>query len=120
MRASLFLFWPKLVDGDILSFAAKNPDEQTPVLLSAAAVKSLQSCPTLCDPIDGSPPGFPVPGILQARTLEWVAIPLSYALYSLLLGPWQALSPLLSHLSVFILSLSVPPFSVALYKHRSH
>ena len=36
--------------------------------------KSLQSCPTLCDPIDGSPPGFPVPGILQARTLEWVAI----------------------------------------------
>ena len=37
-----------------------------------AAVKSLQSCPTLCDPIDGSPPGSPVPGILQARTLEWV------------------------------------------------
>ena len=43
---------------------------------NAAAVdaKSLQSCPTLCDPIDGSPPGSPVPGILQARTLEWVAI----------------------------------------------
>ena len=40
----------------------------------AAAVKSLQSCPTLCDPIDGSPPGSTVPGILQARTLEWVAI----------------------------------------------
>ena len=40
----------------------------------AAAAKSLQSCPTLCDPIDGSPPGFPVPGILQAKTLEWVAI----------------------------------------------
>ena len=40
----------------------------------AAAAKSLQSCPTLCDPIDGSPPGFPVPKILQARTLEWVAI----------------------------------------------
>ena len=39
------------------------------------ATKSLQSCPTLCDPIDGSPPGSPVPGILQARTLEWVAIP---------------------------------------------
>ena len=38
----------------------------------AAVAKSLQSCPTLCDPIDGSPPGFPVPGILQARTLEWV------------------------------------------------
>ena len=40
----------------------------------AAVAKSLQSCPTLCDPIDGSPPGCPVPGILQARTLEWVAI----------------------------------------------
>ena len=39
--------------------------------LAAAAAKSLQSCPTLCDPIDGSPPGSPVPGILQARTLEW-------------------------------------------------
>ena len=38
----------------------------------AATAKSLQSCPTLCDPIDGSPPGSPVPGILQARTLEWV------------------------------------------------
>ena len=41
---------------------------------AAAAAKSLQSCPTLCDPIDGSPPGSPVPGILKARTLEWVAI----------------------------------------------
>ena len=44
---------------------------------AAAAAKSLQSCPTLCDPMDGSPPGSPVPGILQARTLEWVAISLS-------------------------------------------
>ena len=43
----------------------------------AAAAKSLQSCPTLCNPIDGSPPGTPVPGILQARTLEWVAISFS-------------------------------------------
>ena len=49
------------------------------LLLSAAAAKSLQSCPTLCDPIDGSPPGSPVPGILQARTLEWVAISFSNA-----------------------------------------
>ena len=55
----------------------------------AAAAKSLQSCLTLCDPIDGSPPGFPIPGILQARTLEWVAISFSktsftyvYFLYS--------------------------------------
>ena len=45
----------------------------------AAAAKSLQSCPTLCDPIDGSPPGSSVPGILQARTLEWVAISFSNA-----------------------------------------
>jgi len=44
---------------------------------AAAAAKSLQSCPTLCDPIDGSPPGSPVPWILQARTLEWVAISFS-------------------------------------------
>ena len=46
---------------------------------AATAAKSLQSCPTLCDPIDGSPPGSPVPGILQARTLEWVAIAFSNA-----------------------------------------
>ena len=48
-------------------------------MVAAAAAKSLQSCLTLCDPIDGSPPGFPVPGILQARTLEWVAISFSKA-----------------------------------------
>ena len=46
---------------------------------AAAAAKTLQSCPILCDPIDGSPPGSPVPGILQARTLEWVAISFSNA-----------------------------------------
>ena len=46
---------------------------------AAAAAKSLQSCLTLCDPIDGSPPGSPVPGILQARTLEWVAVSFSNA-----------------------------------------
>ena len=44
-----------------------------------AAAKSLQLCPTLCDPRDGSPPGSPIPGILQARTLEWVAISFSNA-----------------------------------------
>ena len=48
-------------------------------LAAAAAAKSLQSCPTLCDPIDGSPPGSAAPGILQARTLEWVAISSSNA-----------------------------------------
>ena len=46
---------------------------------AAVAVKSLQSCPTLCDSIDGSPPDSPIPGILQARTLEWVAISFSNA-----------------------------------------
>ena len=50
---------------------------------AAATAKSLQSCPTLCDPIDGSPSGSPVPGILQARTLEWVAISFSNA------GKWK-------------------------------
>ena len=48
-------------------------------MYAAAAAKSLQSCPTLCNPIDGSPPGSPVPEILQARTLEWVAISFSNA-----------------------------------------
>ena len=48
---------------------------------AAAAAKPLQSCPILCDPIDGSPPGSPVPGIHQARTLEWVAISFS--------SPWK-------------------------------
>ena len=49
----------------------------------SAAAKSLQSCPTLCDPIDGSPPDFPIPGILQARTLEWVAIFSKFHIYAL-------------------------------------
>ena len=66
---------------------------------AAAAAKSLQSCPTLCGPIDGSPPGSPVPGILQARTLEWVAISFSNAwkwkvkllsCVRLLATPWTA------------------------------
>ena len=58
---------------------------------SPAAAKSLQSCPTLCDPIDASPPGSPVPGILQARTLEWVAISFSNA------WKWKVKVKLLSH-----------------------
>ena len=59
---------------DDTTLMAESEEELT------ATAKSLQSCPTLCDPIDGSPPGSPVPGILQARTLEWVAI---------LQPPWQ-------------------------------
>ena len=81
----------KLLDLGILFFLRIDRDKLTgrdrlePELLTlllvtvftaaAAAAKSLQSCPTLCDPIDGSLPGSAVPGILQARTLEWVAIP---------------------------------------------
>ena len=62
---------------------------------SAAAAKSLQSCPTLCDPIDGSAPGSPIPGILQARTLEWVAISFSSA------WKWKVKVKLLSHVRLF-------------------
>ena len=58
---------------------------------AAAAAKSLQSCPTLCDPIDGSPPGSSVPGILQARALEWVAISFSNA------WKWKVKGKSLSH-----------------------
>ena len=53
--------------------------ESWTVKKAAAAAKSLQSCPTLCNPIDGSPAGSPIPGILQARILEWVAISFSNA-----------------------------------------
>ena len=56
-----------------------SPVFREEVFAAAAAAKSLQSCPTLCDPIDGSPPGPTVPGILQARTLDWIAISFSNA-----------------------------------------
>ena len=56
-----------------------EPPGKSELLHCCYAAKSIQLCPTLCDPIDGSPPGSPVPGILQARTLEWVAISFSNA-----------------------------------------
>ena len=65
-----------------MKIEAETPRQGTPSeggRADAAAAKSIQSCPILCDPIDGSPPGSPVPGILQARTLEWVAISFSNA-----------------------------------------
>ena len=65
---------------------------------TVAAAKSLQSCPTLCDPIDGSPPGYPVPGILQARTLEWVAISFSSA------WKWKVKVKSLSHVQLLVTS----------------
>ena len=64
---------------DNLESAQKSIDYSKCEVPAAAAAKSLQSCLTLCDPIDGSPPGSPVPGILQARTLEWVVISFSNA-----------------------------------------
>ena len=84
---------------------SKNTFERKHILMSAAA-KSLQSCPTLCDPMDSSPRGSPVPGILQARTLEWVAVSFSNAwkwkvkvkslsLVQLLATPWTAAHQLL-------------------------
>ena len=64
-------------------------------MYSAAAAKSLQLCPTLCDPMDGSPPGSPVPGILQARTLEWAAISFSNA------AKWEVKVKSLSRVRLF-------------------
>ena len=69
-----------------------RPSERT----AAAAAKSLQSCPTLCDTIDRSPPGYPAPGILQARTLEWVAISFSSA------WKWKVKVKSLSHIWLLV------------------
>ena len=77
------------------------------VTAAAAAAKSLQSCPTLCNPRDGSPPGSPVPGILQARTLEWVAISFSNA------WKWKvkvkSLSPVLLLATSWTAAYQAPP-----------
>ena len=66
------------------------------VLTAAAAAKSIQSCPTLCDPTDSSPPGFPIPGILQGGTLEWVAISFSNA------SKWKVKVKSLSRVRLFL------------------
>ena len=68
--------WTEEFSG-LQSMISQRVGHDLATVVSAAAAKSLQSCPTLCDPIDGSPPGSPIPGILQARTLEWVAISFS-------------------------------------------
>ena len=77
-----YLRWSELFNGIMFS-------------TTAAAAKSLQLCPTLCDPIDGSPPGSPIPGILQARTLEWVTISFSNA------WKWKVKVKSLSRVRVF-------------------
>ena len=76
--------------------------QRSPYFMCAAAAKSLQSCPTLCGPIDGSPTGSPVPGILQARILEWVAISFSNA------WKWKVKVKLFS-----LVRLCVTPWTVA-------
>ena len=69
------IFQARVLEWGAIAFSAKSHAAAA----AAAAAKSLQSCPTLCDPIDGSSPGSPIPGTLQARTLEWVAISFSNA-----------------------------------------
>ena len=68
------IFQARVLEWGAIAFSAKSH-----AAAAAAAAKSLQSCPTLCDPMDGSPLGSSVPGILQARILEWVAISFSNA-----------------------------------------
>ena len=73
------------------------------VMTPAAAAKSLHSSPTLCDPIDGSPPGSPIPGILQARTLEWVAISFPNA------WKWKVKVTSLGHVRLFVTPWTAAP-----------
>ena len=84
---NLFFSWRIIALQNFIVFCQTS----TWISHAAAAAKSLQSCPTLCDPIDSSPSGSPVPGILQARTLEWVAISFSNA------GKWKVKLKSLSH-----------------------
>ena len=91
MSFSCKILWPQAYKSrGLLVFTFPTQFKVLPV--SAAAAKSLQSCLTLCDPIDGSPPGSPIPGILQARTLEWVAISFSNA------SKWKVKVKSLSHI----------------------
>ena len=77
-------------------FTTELPGKPPKNITAAAAAKSLQSCPTLCDPIDGSPPGSAVPGFLQARTLAWVAISFSNA------WKWKVKVKSLSRVQLFV------------------
>ena len=83
-------------------------------ITAAAAAKSLQSCPTLCDPIDGSPPGSPVPGILQVRTLEWVAISFSNA------WKWKVKVKSLSHVQLLATPLTYNKYLRCTKKAEMH
>ena len=100
--AAIFAFFDSTFFGPLLCINTNH------LSAAAAAAKSLQSCPTLCDPIDGSPPGSPIPGIPQARTLEWVAISLSYA------WKWKVKGKSLSHVRLlatpWTAAYQAPPF----------
>ena len=91
-------YWPKCLHGWIPNLSVIYTWDAA----AAAAAKLLQLCPTLCNPIDGSPPGSPIPGILQARTLEWVAISFSNA------WKWKVKVKLLTHVR-----LLATPWTVA-------
>ena len=97
VKTKLWYHESMLIEGDNGSIRQQVDDRWRVYFLAAAAAaaKSLQSCLTLCDPIDGSPPGSPIPGILQARTLEWVAIPFSNA------WKWKVKGKSLSHVQLF-------------------
>ena len=71
--------WNNNVDFILFMWCIQDSVKTVRKTYTTTTTKSLQLCPTLCDPIDGSPPGSPVPGILQARTLEWVVISFSNA-----------------------------------------
>ena len=97
----MFKYWTNYLEIQILMFLSISINIGI-LKWVAAAAKSLQSCSTLCDPIDGSPPGSSVPGILQARTLEWAAISFSNA------WKWKVKVKSLSHVW-----LSVTPWTAA-------
>ena len=101
-------FYLESIQNHVSSFTIVLIHVQAPASYSLATAKSLQSCPTLCDPTDGSPPGSSVPGILQARILEWVAISFSNA------WKWKVKVKLLSHVLLFTTPWTVayqaPPF----------
>ena len=98
-RDQALSLWSRSIDSKTLDYKITN---------SAAAAKLLQSCPTLRDPTDGSPPGSPIPGIPQARTLEWVAISLFYA------WKWKVKGKSLSHVRLlatpWTAAYQAPPF----------
>ena len=87
----------------IWQICQKNQTSMYKIDKSAAAAKSLQSCPTLCNPRDDSPPGSPIPGVLQARTLEWVAISFSNA------WNWKVKVKSLSHVRLLATPCTTSP-----------